>query len=272
VSFHNLIPGSLGSSFLSVKDNDGVWLSKRAPSIDGIVYDDRRGLGTPRDPQPMRCLQLNGTNQYIRMSVNPVKEFPFTLFGWARKSNTDSQALCAVSSAFTDNQFMCLRINHGTQVIINRRNGAIIPESTETVNVTSKIDQWSSFVCMFVSATRVVVYKDAVQVADLTGLPNIGMDMAYTRFICGVRRLVSIDAYLAGRAMHCGLVRDAVTQNNVNEFHDTGIMPFAEVLLALDDNSTTVAYNAGSKQSYYFLRSNGGQLVRADGQTIIERF
>jgi hypothetical protein len=221
---------------------DGAWFNKQIPTIDGVVLEERRGLGTPRDPQPMRCIEWNGTNQYGFQSIFPVVSFPFSLFAWARKSNTSLQSVVGISSSLSNAKHFTLLMDEGDTVGVSRANPTTI-QTTQAVSALT--DQWSSFVCVFNSSTSVTIFRNGVQVANLTGLTAVNLDADFDILQVAVLRRLSPTNYFAGKTMHVGLSREALTLADAEMFHETGIIPPEKGarFYTLDENSTTVSYD-----------------------------
>jgi hypothetical protein len=131
----------------------GVWMNKVAPTIDGTVLDERRGLGTLRDPQPMRCLEWNGTNQYAWIPVDPVTAFPFTLFGWARTTIEASSYLFSLAGTTSSN----IKISFAPQRLANtaRLVRGNTTEFVTDITVGNLLNEWKSYVLIFQSSTTV---------------------------------------------------------------------------------------------------------------------
>jgi hypothetical protein len=216
----------------------GAWFHRLPATIDGIVYDERRGLGTARPVQPRRAMSFNGTNQYGWIAIDPVTSFPFSVFGWARKSTTTIEDLCGISASSSSTQYYSFRIDDGGRVGLNRRNTTIV--FTE-VSVPLLSDQWISYVCVFDSATTAKIYRNGILVGDLSGLTSVDVGATFNRFQFATRSQAAPTVYLNGIVQHCGYTRTAATLADALAFHETGIMPNAERQFLLDDNSTTVA-------------------------------
>lgn len=214
----------------------------------GLIRDARVGLGDTRSMQPLRALSFNGTNQYGWIAIDPVTEFPFTIFGWAKKSNTTLQTICGISSHSNGAKYFNLRIDDGDRVDIYRRNTSDI---FDTATITPLINQWSSFVCIFDSDTKAKVYRNGILVADYSGLTSVLTDSSFNRFQFATRRASGPDAFLEGIVKHVGFLRRVATEQDAIDFHTTGIIYDAEVFLPLEDNSTTVAYNIGKSASWW---------------------
>ena len=127
---------------LSPESYDGYW-ARKTPWISetGEVYDQRLGLGDDRDPQPMRCIESNGTNQYAWIPVDPVTEFPFTLFGWARIQNTNPAlvpAIIGISASSGTNIYYTFRASN-TSIRLTRSNTSFV--STDQ-SLASDNDLW----------------------------------------------------------------------------------------------------------------------------------
>ena len=226
----------------------GAW-GIRPPWLDGsTVLDQRTGLGTPRLPEPRRCLEFNGTNQYGWIPIDPVTEFPFTIFGWARKSDTTLETIFGIGASSASTKLFVVQADEGDRVAVSRRNPTTI--TTETT-ITAKVNTWSAFVVSFTSSTSCQVFRDGELVADLSGLTSVNVDSSFNRFVFGATNTVSPEGYWTGQSMHCGFLRRAATLADAQAFHTTGIIPDAEVLLPLDDNSTTVAHNIGSSAAQW---------------------
>ena len=77
------------------------WISQT-----GEIYDKKNGLGTPRPMQPRRAMFLNGTNQYIVSNLeSPITSYPFSLFGFVKKSETSIQSLISISANSTSSNY-----------------------------------------------------------------------------------------------------------------------------------------------------------------------
>jgi hypothetical protein len=242
MSFHTLIPGTLGSSSLSVSSAEGAWLSRRRPSETGLIYDDRRGLGSLRPIQPRRCREFNGTNQYLWIAIDPLVAFPFTLFGWYRTSNNTSRTLCGVGSTAFTTKYMNLLVDEGNRISTVRSNTT--PATTD-VSTAGAADVWHSAVLVFDSATQITVYQDGELIGVTSGLSSVDLDVTFDRFHVGVLRSATPTEYYTGRAALCGMLRRAGTLQDAQKLHNTGVIPDAALLTPLDSNSTTVDYDIG---------------------------
>lgn len=237
--------------FFSLYRFEGAWMvrNKQWLSETGEVLDQRSYLGTPRPAQPLRATELNGTNQYGWIPIDPVTAFPFTVFGWARCFSGSIATLVGISSSSATNQYMSFRIDGQIRTGVVRRN------TTEHINGTTALanigDVWASYLCVFTSETEAKIYRNGVLVLDLTGMSSVALGTGLNRFHIGALRAASPAEYLASRLMHCGFLRRAATLADAQAFHTTGIIPDAEVLLPLDDNSTAVAHNIGSSAAHW---------------------
>lgn len=228
---------------LSPESYDGYW-ARKSPWISqtGEVFDQRLDLGDPRPAQPRRAIEWNGTNQHGFQSIFPVVSFPFSLFAWARKSNTTLQSVVGISSSLSNAKHFTFLMDEGDTVGISRANPTTIQTTQAVAALTN---QWSSFVCVFNSATSATIFRNGVQVADLTGLAAVNLDSDFDMFHVATLRRLSPTNYFAGRLMHVGLSREALTLADAQLFHETGIIPPEKGarFYPLDENSTTVSYD-----------------------------
>lgn len=209
------------------------------------ILDQRFGLGDNRDPEPLRCIEWNGSNQYTWIPVDPVTAFPFTLFGWARTTNTVLRCLVSINDSASTDRFFGLYIRDNA-IYIERRNTIL---HANTVNISNINGVWTSFVVVFPSATTAQVYMNGVLLQSFSGLT--GVSPIFNRFSVASLRTNTPTQFFDGRSMHCGFLRRAATLQDAQAFHATGIIPDAEVLLPLDGNSTTVAHNIGSSAAHW---------------------
>jgi hypothetical protein len=222
----------------TVVTSAGAWFYKQPATIDGIVYDERRGLGTARPVQPRRAMLFNGTNQYVVHTLpSPIAAYPFTLFGWGEKTDSSVEYAVCIGSSSSAVKYFAIGFDEGDRVSVIRSNTTAL---TNTINIAA-YSGWFSFVAVFDSPTTVKIYRNGLLVADLSGLTAASPDSFFTEFVIGSRRALSPLDHWSGYAQHCGYTRTAATLADALAFHETGIMPNAERLFLLDDNSTTVA-------------------------------
>jgi hypothetical protein len=241
----NLAAG-VTSDIPTVDNFDGAWFYKQPATIDGIVYDERRGLGTARPVQPMRALDLNGTNQYGWIDVDQVN-YPFSLFAWADTDIDGYGGLLSVSDPSSSARFLTLYIDDGNRIYLERRNSSVGINEQSVPLVTG----WFSVVVVFQNATTVSVYRNGALLHTFSGLTSVPAGVGFNRFAFGTFRTASPGAYWNGRVMNCGLLRRIATLEDALAFHNTGKILDAEVFLPLDSNSTTVAPNAGLSASWW---------------------
>ena len=224
----------------TVKKFDGYWLAKETPTIEGVVVDERKGLGTNRPPVPRTALDFNGVDQYGWIAIDPVTEFPFTLFGWFNLDVVEvNRALFSVSASPGGTASYALELrNDGFNVIISgsnvgQYNGGAMPSN-----------EWISLMWVVESDVLSRFYRNGVYLGD-AATNAFTLPGTYENFVVGSRRRHIPTSYLDGKAQHCGFLRRAATLQDAIDFHNTGIIEDAEVLLPLDDNSSTVAHNIG---------------------------
>lgn len=231
----------------SVLNSDGAWLYKQTPTIDGLVVDERRGLGDARPELPGRAMSFDGTSQYAWIPVDPVTTFPFTLFGWANKTASTTRWLVSVSNPSDGAIYYGLGADDGDTVSITRRY-TVTGDHNATVAMVSG---WYSYLVVFQDATTALVYRNGILIHIFSGITAVPVGPLLTRFAVGTYRTSSPGIYWNGRAMNCGFLRRAATLQDAIDFHNTGIISDAEVLLPLDNNSTTVSYNIGRSSSWW---------------------
>jgi hypothetical protein len=243
VTFHTLMPGAFGKAGnpLTVRKLAGAWFIRQPATIDGVVVDERRGLGTARPVQPRRAMLLNGTNQKVTYNLPTPMAYPWSVFGvFDVVTATNGMALLSIQGA-SSGTYSSLRISSDTSLGLH--NNDVNGGQASTINVFPAVTNiatrgWMSVVLVFHSATSASLYLDGALVGTIA-ITSFLMNSTFNRFTVGA--LSSAAGYANTYAQHCGYTRTAATLADVLAFHQTGIMPNAEELFPLDDNSTTVA-------------------------------
>lgn len=202
-------------------------------------------MSNNRPPEPRRCLELNGTNQCIWYDIEePITELPFSYFGWANfDSPTDSPCFMTLLNRDITGHYFHLRLRN-TFVRTSRGENGV--NSNTDISVSNLSGQWCSYVCVFKSPTEIAVYRNGEEIANLTDLDSRGISESLNTFIVGAASVSGTNLSFPGKVLHCGMIRRSLSLEDAQAFHNTGVIQDAEVLLTLDDNSTTAAFNIGT--------------------------
>lgn len=244
-----------GVSLPHVNYYSGAWFYKQPATIGGIVYDERRGLGTPRSVQPRRAMLLNGTNQAVSYSLPSPMTYPFSLFGlFDVVAATNGAGLLAIQGV-SSGTYSALRISSATSlglhnIDINGGQASTINAFPAVSNIVTR--GWMSVVLVVHSSTSASIYLDGVLIGTIA-IASFNMTSAFGRFAIGT--LSGASGFANTYAQHCGYLRRAATLQDAIDFHNTGFIPNAEGLFLLDANSTTLTYNIGT-EGLPFNRTN----------------
>ena len=234
------------------------WISET-----GLIYDQRLGLGSDRLPQPLRAMLFNGTNQYGWINMDPVTEFPFTIFSWAKGTAGN---ICGIGSSTSDGRNYNIDIIGPNSVRIQRRNTTQIVTNH---SVLSNTNNWNSYAVVFEDSTSYKIYQNGILQDYVTGQTSVGLTTLFNRFNFAVLRSVTPTGYLNGLCMHCGFLRRAITDTEAQDFHNHGFISDAEILLPLDDNSSSVAYNIGLSANNWALEARRNLLSYTESLNIL---
>lgn len=244
-------------------------LVSTAIGLDGIIHDERSGLGDARDIQPGRAYNFDGTDDYV--AVPGLGTFSFVqntlVFGvsaWVKFDNASQRyVLFGNSISSSDKGFAVLFENgasQGTQAIrffaSKGTSGNPVISGRTSDNVITDTDWHHIAVTSTGAGDNISIYIDGVSQSITYSQTFLSLSSGDSGDIFNIGQANFTSFYMGGSVMDLRIYDDALTSDEIDHiytFGASGTDPGTANLIAhykCDDTHPTIAYDSSGNENH----------------------